>query len=365
MGIVAVPPLAEALAAIPDCRAARGKRHALLPILLLACVATLRGYRSQAAMAAWGRERGADWLRRLGFARGIGPRQPTPHRVFKGIAHTAVEAALHGWAGQAMRLCPPPERGALEGVAVDGKTLRGSKKRGATDAHLLAALRHRRGVVLGQVAVGDKTNEIGAADALLLTLVLEGRVVTADALLAQRGFARAVLAGGGEYRFVVKGNQPGLREDSELLFGDPALAEAAASAETVSQHGGRVEHRRLAAAAALVGYRGTRLRVVARPAAGAATRTAGRREGHRGGAAPGDRLRGHFARPRRGEPRATPRPLARPLVDRESAALGPRCRLRRGPRPGPCRPYPAGHGHQALRRPTRPRTRRPRLTRRL
>jgi hypothetical protein len=56
-----VPPLAEALAAIPACRAARGKRHALLPILLLACAATRCGSRSQAALAAWGHERGAAW----------------------------------------------------------------------------------------------------------------------------------------------------------------------------------------------------------------------------------------------------------------------------------------------------------------
>jgi hypothetical protein len=92
MAIMAVPALVEALAAIPDFRAARGKRHALLPILLLACAATLCGYRSQAAMAAWGRDHGRGWLRRLGFARGQGPSQPT----------------LRGWAEQAMRLCPPP-----------------------------------------------------------------------------------------------------------------------------------------------------------------------------------------------------------------------------------------------------------------
>jgi len=197
---------------------------------------------------------GRPWLRRLGFTRAYGPSQPTLHRIFAGVAYAAVEAALRGWAEQALRLCPPPGRGALEGVALDGKTLRGSRKRGAADAHLLAALSHRLGVVLGQAAVADKTNEIGAADELLLALVLEGRVVTADALLAQRALAQAIVARGGDYLLVVKGNQPGLRADIELLFGDATLTAGLAAAETVSQHSGRVETRRLVASPALVGY---------------------------------------------------------------------------------------------------------------
>lgn len=247
----AVPSLAATLATIPDFRAARGKRHGLLPLLLLGCVAMLCGARGQSAIAAWGRDYGQPWLRRLGFTRAYGPSQPTLHRVFAGVAYAAVEAALGAWAERVMAQLAAP---GLEGVALDGKTLRGSRKRGAADTHLLAALSHRLGVVLGQAAVPDKTNEIGAADALLLALVLEGRVVTADALLAQRALAQAIVARGGDYLLVVKGNQPGLRGDIELLFGDADLAGAAATAETVSQHGGRVETRRLAASAALVGY---------------------------------------------------------------------------------------------------------------
>jgi predicted transposase YbfD/YdcC len=251
MESITVPPLAEALATIPDFRAARGKRHGLLPLLLLVCVAMLCGARGQSGIAAWGRDYGQPWLRRLGFTRGYGPSQPTLHRLFAGVAYAAVEAALSAWAEQVMARAAP--RG-LEGVALDGKTLRGSKQRGAADAHLLAALSHRLGVVLGQVAVADKTNEIGAAGEFLLTLVLEGRVVTADALLTQRSLARTILDRGGDYLLAVKGNQPGLREDIALLFADPALADTVQATEEVGQHGGRVETRRLAASAALVGY---------------------------------------------------------------------------------------------------------------
>ena len=246
-----VPALAAYLAAIPDYRAARGQRHPWLPLLLLVCVAMLCGARGQSGIAAWGRDYGQPWLRRLGFTRGAGPSQPTLHRLFAGVAYAAVEAALGAWAEQA--LAQAVAHG-LEGVALDGKTLRGSKKRGAADAHLLAALSHRLGVVLGQVAVADKTNEIGAADELLLGLVLEGRVITADALLTQRALARAVVARGGDYLLAVKGNQPGLLGDIALLFADPDLVAAAAAAATVSQHGGRLETRRLTASPALAGY---------------------------------------------------------------------------------------------------------------
>jgi hypothetical protein len=94
----AVPPLAGVLADIPDFRAARGKRHGLLPMLLLVGVATLCGARAQAAIAAWGRDYGPPWLRRLGFTKGYGPSQATLCRPFQGVADAAVEAALRGWA---------------------------------------------------------------------------------------------------------------------------------------------------------------------------------------------------------------------------------------------------------------------------
>ncbi|HEY8597284.1 MAG TPA: ISAs1 family transposase [Thermomicrobiales bacterium] len=246
-----VPPLAVYLATIPEFRASRGKRHGLLPLLLLVCVAMLCGARGQSAIAAWGRDYGRPWLRRLGFTRGYGPSQATLHRLFAGVAYPAVEAALGRWAEQALRAFPPAP-GTPEGVALDGKTLRGSRKRGAADAHLLAALSHRRGVVVGQVAVADKTNEIGAAGELLLTLALDGRVLTADALLTQRTVAQAIVARGGDDLLAVKENQPTLLWEVAAAFDVPAAAPQATEAH--SQHGGRVETRRLAASTALVGY---------------------------------------------------------------------------------------------------------------
>ena len=83
-------------------------------------------------------------------------------------------------------------------IALDGKTLRGAKKQGAPGTHLLSALAHHVGVTLAQHTVDDKTNEITAVEPLLCQLVLEGRLVTMDALLTQRHVAQTIGDKGGD-----------------------------------------------------------------------------------------------------------------------------------------------------------------------
>jgi hypothetical protein len=112
----------------------------------------------------------------------------------------------------------------LDGIALDGKTLRGSKRAGAPGAHLLAAVSHRLQQTLGQVAVEDKTNEISACPTLLASLLVEGRVVTMDALLTQTAVAQTILDRGGDYVMVVKDNQPTLHEAVATVFTSPPPA---------------------------------------------------------------------------------------------------------------------------------------------
>ena len=88
-------------------------------------------------------------------------------------------------------------------------SLRGSKKQGAPGIHLLSALAHHVGVTLAQHAVHDKTNEITAIEPILQQLVLEGRIVTMDALLTQRHIAQTIVEKGGDYVMIVKDNEPG------------------------------------------------------------------------------------------------------------------------------------------------------------
>lgn len=137
-------------------------------------------------------------------------------------------------------------------MAIDGKTLRCSARCGADDAHLLSAFSQRLGVVLGQVAVPDKTNEITAIDDLLTRLVLTGWVVTMDALFTQTDIAQAIRDAGGDYLMEVKGNQPTLHNDLISLFADPDAAWV--RAEERRMHGGRIERRVLRASSELTGY---------------------------------------------------------------------------------------------------------------
>ena len=114
---------------------------------------------------------------------------------------------------------------------------------------------HRLGLTLGQVPVGEKTNEIPLAHTLLDGLLLAGRVLTMDALLTQRAIARDVVERGGDYLMVVKDNQPTLRADIALLFEAPGDDAAAMTrARSTDREHDRRERRALQASAALVGY---------------------------------------------------------------------------------------------------------------
>jgi hypothetical protein len=185
-----------ALAEVTDFRQRRGMRHPLPAILGLAVAATLCGYRSYAAMAQWGRLYGADLAHALGFTHPKTPSVGTFHTVFRFLERPLLEATLNQWAERCLAALPPAV-GELEPLASDGKSLRGSRKQGALNVHLLSVLSQRLGLTLFQCAVDDKTNEIKAMQELLAGLVLEGRVLTMDALLCQREIAQMIVAKGG------------------------------------------------------------------------------------------------------------------------------------------------------------------------
>jgi predicted transposase YbfD/YdcC len=215
----------------------------------------LCGYRSYSAIAEWGDNYGAELLRALGFARATVPCAATLHLIFRRLDRAAVEAALGRWA-ESVLADRPARRGALEGVACDGKTLRGSRKQGAPGAHLLSAVSHRLGLTVAQEAVDDKTNEIGAIPALLARLLLAGRVLTVDALLTQRAVAQMIVDGQGDYVMVAKENQLHLCQGIAGLVATPPHVPGATplrTAQTVDRGHGRHERRRLVARALLPG----------------------------------------------------------------------------------------------------------------
>ena len=182
--------LMEVFATVPDPRDAHGLRHPLGAILGLAVCAMLCGARSLYAISQWGRDHGSPMARALGFRRERTPAVSTLHEVFKRLDREAFEQALGGWL---------QERGmkSVEAVAVDGKTLRGIHGEQLPGVHLVAAYAHQIGTVVGQQAVGDKENELGALPALLDRLDVGGRVVTGDAQFTQRQVCEDIVKRGG------------------------------------------------------------------------------------------------------------------------------------------------------------------------
>ena len=210
--------LIDVFSSIPDFRQARGKRHPLKSILALAAAAMMCGYRSYSAIAEWGRNYGQPLAQALGFTHHKTPCAATLHTVFSKLDKQLFETSLGQWAELVLRDDSTKE---LEAESIDGKSLRGSQKQGAQGSHLLSAVSHRLGLTLGQTAVADCTNEIGVVLELLRGLILEGRVITVDALLTQRKLAQTILQRGGDYLMVVKSNQAELFNWVRSVFEDP------------------------------------------------------------------------------------------------------------------------------------------------
>jgi predicted transposase YbfD/YdcC len=246
-------PLIEVFSDIPDVRKSRGKRHPLSAMLALSCCAMLCGSRSYSAIAEWGRNYGSTIAHALGFTHTT-PCASTLHTIFGRLDCEVFEATLGVWADSVVAHTPTMPEAPEAAMAVDGKTLRGSKKQGAPGTHLLSVLAHRLGLTLTQQAVAAKTNEIKEVETVLNQLVLTGRVVTMDALLTQRQVAQTIVDAGGDYVMIVKENQPQLKADIELVFTLPPAGDRQESVRTVDVGHGRIETRNLTTSEALGGY---------------------------------------------------------------------------------------------------------------
>lgn len=217
--------LYDELATVPDPRGLQGRVHPLPAVLGLVTLALLMGRTSLQGIARFGRQHGIPLAHALGFRRGKTPTASTLSRTLRRFDPQQLEAALTRWlAGRV----PPTARAH---VAIDGKTLRGSRDGEVPGAHLVAAYAPAAHAVLAQVRVDAKTNEHKAALELLGIIPVAGSVLTGDAMFCQRDVAQQVIASGGEYVLVAKDNQPGLVIDIEagLGFEDAARGLAAAT----------------------------------------------------------------------------------------------------------------------------------------
>jgi predicted transposase YbfD/YdcC len=238
--------IATHFATLPDPRVARTKRHELLDILTIALCAVICGADSWVEVERFGHAKEA-WLRTfLALPNGI-PCHDTFGRVFAQLDPVAFERCFLAWVQDGVG-----ERTA-QVVAIDGKTLRRSHDRTADQAalHMVSAWATARHLVLGQVAVDTKSNEITAIPALLQVVDVQGCTVTIDAMGCQTAIARQIRTQGAAYVLALKDNQPTLAAevaDTFALarandFADLAPAHHAAL-RTVDKDHGRLEVRR-------------------------------------------------------------------------------------------------------------------------
>ncbi|MBA2948986.1 ISAs1 family transposase [Streptomyces himalayensis] len=217
-----VPSLLERLAEVPDPRDPRGVRHALAVVLTLTACAVLSGATSLLAVGEWIADPPAHVLQQLGgrpdplIPRRTLPAETTVRRLLARIDPDALDRAVGHWlADRRPKATGTP---GLRGLAVDGKSLRGAAKAKGRKIHLLAALDHASGLVLAQLDVGEKTNEITCFQPLLDAVTdLADIVVTSDAMHIQREHADYLLARKAHYIVIVKGNQKKLRKQLKSL----------------------------------------------------------------------------------------------------------------------------------------------------
>src|SRR5580700_8211928 len=153
--------LLDLLAQVPDTRKRRGRRHALAGLLAVGIAAVIAGSRSFAAIGQWAADAGPEVLAVLGAARGPAE-ESTFRRAFALVSADVLDRVLGAWLHtRAM------QAGGRLVIAIDGKTVRGAKDKAGKAPHLVAALAHGIGAVLGQVAVDAKSNEIPAVRELL------------------------------------------------------------------------------------------------------------------------------------------------------------------------------------------------------
>jgi predicted transposase YbfD/YdcC len=240
--------LVEQLHTLTDSRQARGKRYPLPFLLVVVLMAKICGQNKPTGMAEWVRLRREQLVLAFELGRETVPSLNTIRRT---VAETVSAEELHGL----FRRFLHQEYGGQQSVIIslDGKTLRGTIPKGKTQGvHLLAAYLPEEGIVLMQVAVANKENEIRAAPRVLKRLDLREKIVCGDAMFTQRGLSVQINAQGGDFIWFVKDNQPQLRVDVEQFFVPPRKAKGWAiaqlpqeTAQVTQKAHGRIETRKL------------------------------------------------------------------------------------------------------------------------
>jgi hypothetical protein len=213
--------LLEALSAVPDPRSPRGLRYPLAGLLTVSVCAVAAGACSVAAIADWLHDLDDIARARLGFVRGT-PAMTTMWRLLIRLDADLLASVLAGWLRSRIGPARPRRPRYRQVIAVDGKTVRGARRADGRQVHLLSALDTSTGIVLAQVTVAAKSNEIPAFAPLLNAVEqvlgsLKGLLFVADALHTQTAHADEIAARGAYLLIPAKGNQPTLHTQLKTL----------------------------------------------------------------------------------------------------------------------------------------------------
>jgi len=195
-----------------DFRINRKKQHLLTDIITITIAAVLSGMKSYDEIEDFGLAR-EDWLSSfLELPNGI-PSHDTFNRVFSHMDPVKFEACFRNWVDSILE----SHEGGL--VSIDGKTIRGAKNHGVkSPIHMVSAWASDDNLVLGQLRVNEKSNEITAIPELLKSLFIKGSLISIDAMGCQEDIAECIIKGKGDYLLAVKNNQQSLYENIEDSF---------------------------------------------------------------------------------------------------------------------------------------------------
>jgi predicted transposase YbfD/YdcC len=250
--------LFEALCTLHDQRNVRGLRYRLVTVLVFVLLAKLAGQDHLRGMAQWIRLHALQLATFLALANVQAPHATTLSRILgHAVQPEEFQAVTRQFFAQS------PQAGTSVQITLDGKTMRGTIPAGRTrGVHLLAAYLPDEGWVLFQVEVGSQENEIPASGRVVKCLDLRDKIITGDALLAQRELSLQITQAGGDYVWIIKANQPDTYQDVVRLFApesvvkgfSPASHDDFRTAQTVDKGHGRIERRTITVSSALKDY---------------------------------------------------------------------------------------------------------------
>jgi predicted transposase YbfD/YdcC len=231
----------ECVMSVPDPRRGNHRKHELRDMLFASLVSVLCGYDSYVAFARF-TELNLEWMRGLGFAFKNGvPSHDTFRYAFSVVGHGLFSACLRN-ISDIMR-----SKAGKGNVSIDGKALRRSLNRGGKTPYIVNAWADADGIVLGEVKVDEKSNEITAIPEILRLLGLEGCIVTIDAAGCQKNIMRQVVRDcGADAVLALKDNQKTFHEETLLLFEKELVASPHLFAKyeaPAEKNSGRIEKR--------------------------------------------------------------------------------------------------------------------------